>query len=424
MMLKHRIFNADRYLDKLQGYESLLRDYCRLWPRKLGFNVATLTIEMFKTWLVEGESSVKSEVMEGLYRCYDLSTDRGHEDIVAASTDSDYEPDPDASLPVECLALKVRTEREDVFNLAYDRFAFFHAERFSIYQGLRPKKIANVGRRKKAFEKRLSEEFRSFKNSDRVLVRSYEEGDYTHVVVYHEKRVKATLIFKGTKTRPKIASTVFRPAQQDFISYNRATGQVEIEAGYENEEKRVRQTFAKSFFDDADFFDGDDAAQRLDLGAIAAPTFRPDPPEGGTAALVELRFGLAQEQDPFFGVRSKDVLRTLDINGLRRKLKADKVRMAVFKISWAGEKRGKRVELNGSNKITFNRATHADDVFQLLRDWGVMLTNEIEETGAENAAQLDSGAPSRDGQPVASAVRNRRVSERSQITNLGQKKPR
>ena len=140
--------------------------------------------------------------------------------------------------------------------------------------------------------------------------------------------------------------------------------------------------------------------------------------------LVELRFGLAQEQGPFFSVRSKDVLKTLDINNLRRKLKADKIRMAVFKICWAGEKRDKRVELNGSNKITLNRATHADDVFQLLRDWGIMLTDETEETGAENASQFAAGTPSRDGQPVAAAVRNRVVSKSSHTTTLGQKKPR
>ena len=264
-MIKHRIFNADRFVDKLQGFEALLRNYCRLWPRKLGLSVATLDVETFKRWLVDGESGVKSEVMEGLYRCYDLSTDRGHEDILAACAESGYTPDADHSLPVECLALKVRTEREDVFNLAYDRYALFHAERFSIYQGRHPKRITNFNRRKAAFEKRLAEEFRDYKNSDRVLVRSYDEGDYTNVIVYHEKRTKATLIFKGTKTRPRIAPTVFRPAQQDFISYNHATGQVEIEAGYENEEKRVRQTFAKCFLDDAEFFDGEDASHRLDL---------------------------------------------------------------------------------------------------------------------------------------------------------------
>jgi hypothetical protein len=59
MMVKHRIFNADRYLDKFQGFENLLRDYCRLWPRKLGLNIAKLDIDQFKNWLMEGESEIK-----------------------------------------------------------------------------------------------------------------------------------------------------------------------------------------------------------------------------------------------------------------------------------------------------------------------------------------------------------------------------
>jgi hypothetical protein len=82
-MARHRAFNVDRYLDKFQGHEELVRNYCRLWGRKLGLNIASLTIPTFKEWLVESDaaSAASDELMEGLYRCYDLSTDHGHEDI-------------------------------------------------------------------------------------------------------------------------------------------------------------------------------------------------------------------------------------------------------------------------------------------------------------------------------------------------------
>jgi len=423
-MAKHRIFNADRYLDKFQGFENLLRDYCRLWPRKLGLNVAKLDIETFKKWLIEGESEVKDELMEGLYRCYDLSTEHGHEDLFGASADSDYNPDQKQELPVECLALTVRTEREDVFNLAYDRYALFHAERFSIYQGLKPQQITRVNKRQKSFEKLLAEEFRNFKNSDRVLVRNYREGDYTHFIVYHEKRVKATLIFKGTKTRPKVAPSIYRPAQQDFISYNEVTGQVEIEAGYENEEKRLRQVFAQCFFDDKEFFDGDQASERFALGEIADPTFRLDTSDGVTAVIVHLRFKLAQEGGPTFDVRSKDVLKTLEFNGLRRKLKADMIQMVAIKFGWQDDKRGKRVELSGSNKIKFNRATHAEEIFQLLKDWEIMLSDEAEEANAEDNSEFGDGEPSRNVLSIVSTARNQTLPENPASKTLRSKNPR
>lgn len=83
-MAKHRAFNTDRYLDKFQGHEELLRNYCRLWPRRLQLKLATLDVPTFKEWLVNGEGDAKDELMEGLYRCRDLSNKRGHEDLYAA----------------------------------------------------------------------------------------------------------------------------------------------------------------------------------------------------------------------------------------------------------------------------------------------------------------------------------------------------
>jgi hypothetical protein len=419
-MVKHRTFNADRFLDKFQGHEDLLRAYVRLWPRKLtNLSAATLDVPTFKQWLVDGESKdgAKDEVMEGLYRCYDLSNDRGHEDLRAAAEDSNYEPDPEQVLPVECLALKVRAEREDVFSLAYDRHAFEQAEKFSIYKGARPCRITKFNRRKTAFEQRLRKEFQDHKKSERVLVRTYREGDYTHFVVYHEKRVKSVLIFKGTKIKPKVAPTVFRPAQQDFLSYNETTGQVEIEAGYENEETKVRQAFAKCFFDDADFFDGDGAARRLNLGEIADAAFNLDNSLELRAKLVELRFALDQVEGPTFDVKSKDVLRSLSINGLRTKLDEKLIALAAIKIFFPDDKRGKRVELSGENKVKFNRATHADEVFALLAEWGLRIVDEVEdeEASPSDITERDTGAPAHDGKPRVATAGNR-VASRGRAT--------
>jgi hypothetical protein len=69
-----------------------------------------------------------------LHRVYDLCTPRGLEDLCAACRDSGYEPDPGGILPVELLSIKVRTEQEEVFNLAYDRCTVRQAKRFSVYQ--------------------------------------------------------------------------------------------------------------------------------------------------------------------------------------------------------------------------------------------------------------------------------------------------
>lgn len=374
-MAKHRIFNADKFLDKFQGNEALIREFVGLWSGQLeGLDAATLDVRKFKLWLVDGEGKGKEELLESLYQIYDLCTERGHEDLIAAiESDATYDPDPDHELPVECLSLKVRTEREDLFVFAYDRYTLWRAERFTIYQGRKARPITNLKSCARIFEQKLKEVFKDHNNSDRVLVRHYTEGPYINFIVYHEKRTRATLKFEGTPTHPKVGPYIFRPAQQDFISYNNETGQVEIEAGYENEEAKLRQCFAEHCLGDPDFFEGKDAANRISLECLADPTFDFVVPTGVNAALVELKFSLNQKHGPRLHVCSKDVFETLELNGLRKKLDGDRIWRAVLKITFPDDQRGKRVELAGPNRIKFKRATHADDVFQLLKDSGLLL---------------------------------------------------
>ena len=371
-MGKHRTFNADRFLDKFQGREPLIRGYVGIWDGRLELDGAKLDVPRFKEFLVNGDGDGKDELLEGLYRAFDLCSERGHEDLVAACGDFNYDPDPKEELPVECLSLKVRVENEDAFNLAYDRNTVWLAERFSLYRGKAAKGISDPAAAADRFQEKLGEFFKDDKNSDRVLVRQYREGDYVNFIVYHEKRTQAQLIFKGTKTRPKVSPTVLRPAQQDFISYNVKTGQVEIEARFEKEEGALRKHFAECCLGDADFFEGADAANRVNLAKIAEEDFALPVDEGNNAALVELHFSLKQQHGPSFSIRSKSVLETLEKNYLRKRLDGDMIRRAVFKITFPDDKRGKRVELAGTNRVKFKRATHAEEVFRYLRDWKVV----------------------------------------------------
>jgi hypothetical protein len=370
---KHRTFNADRFLDKFQGHEPLLRGYVGIWNGRLELDESGLDVPTFKEFLVNGDGDGKDELLEGLYRAYDLCSERGHEDLVAACGDCDYDPDPEVELPVECLSLKVLTENEEAFNLAYDRYTLWHAERFSIFQGEEAREIDDAEASAASLQQRLAEVFKEDKNSDRVLVRQYREGPYTNFIVYHEKRTKAELIFKGTRTRPRVSPTILRPAQQDFISYNHETGQVEIEARFEKEESTLRRAFAACCLGDQDFFEGEGAATRLNLARIAEEDFVMPVDDDHAAVIAELHFTLKQKHGPSFVVRSKDTLETLDLNYLRKRLQGGTVRRVAFKMSFPDDKRGKRVELAGANKIKFKRATHAEDVFRYLRRWELIV---------------------------------------------------
>jgi hypothetical protein len=42
----------------------------------------------------------------------------------------------------------------------------------------------------------------------------------------------------------------------------------------------------------------------------------------------------------------------------------------------------KSIELSGDNRIKFNRASHADEVYRYLRNWAIMATRGVEEQSA------------------------------------------
>ena len=42
--LKHRTFNADRFLDKFQGQEVILRSFVGLWDGRLGLDTTSLDV--------------------------------------------------------------------------------------------------------------------------------------------------------------------------------------------------------------------------------------------------------------------------------------------------------------------------------------------------------------------------------------------
>jgi hypothetical protein len=54
--------------------------------------------------------------------------------------------------------------------------------------------------------------------------------------------------------------------------------------------------------------------------------------------------------------------------------------------------RRKRVELSGAKSIKFKRATHAEELFGLLTEWGILLGAE-HDADDEDADEPDHGSP-------------------------------
>jgi hypothetical protein len=76
-MARHRRFNVDRFLDKFQGREGIFRKYLSEWKDQLGVPPDDLDVPAFKRILVSGQTDGLEEMIEGLYRAYDMCTERG-----------------------------------------------------------------------------------------------------------------------------------------------------------------------------------------------------------------------------------------------------------------------------------------------------------------------------------------------------------
>jgi len=372
-MIKHRAFNVDRFVDKFaDGGESLLCNFVRLWRRGLEIQLSSINVDSFKRFLVKGEGKSKEEFMAELYRVWDLCDEVGHEYLIAACSNRrpKYDPDPSGGLPVEWLSLKIRTENEQVFNLAYDMRSVRHAERFKLYQGKKGTQITGLAAARKRFEARLRRDFKGIKDSDRVVVRAYQEGETFNFVIYHEKRVQAQLVFKGGPARPKVAPFTLRPVQQDYIRFKPATGRAEVEARFEHEEEKLINGFAECCLGSPSYFAA--SGRQLHLAQIANKDFKMEADGIETAKVTELQFTLDQKPKPLFTVSSEDVLETLRLNGLLGKLPAGAIRRATLTLKFADGSREKTVKLSGDKTISFPHRTHADDIHGCLIAWKLL----------------------------------------------------
>jgi hypothetical protein len=372
-MIKHRVFNVDRFVDKFrEGGEFLLRDFVKIWGRGLDIQLSSINVDTFKNFLVKGEGRSKEEFMAELYRVWDLCDEIGHEYLVAACDRQrpKYNPDPTGTLPVEGVSLIVRIEREEVFNLAYDMRNFRHAERFNLYQGKKGKQITKLGEVTKRLRSKLERDFKGLKKSDRVIVRAYQEGSTFNFVIYHEKRVQAQLIFKGGRTRRKVAPLALRPVQQDYIRFDPTTGKAEVEARFSHEEEKLVLGFAECCLEDAQYFAR--SGNRLNLARIADKHFTLKAERVEKAALTELQFTLDQKPKPLFTISSDDVFETLGFNGLLGKLAVGTIRRAVLTLKFEGDGKEKSVRLSGDKTISFPHRTHAEDVHRCLAAWKLL----------------------------------------------------
>ncbi len=374
-VLKHRKFNADRFIDKFAGHEAVLAEHMARWPTLV--KPDPLTPASFKDYIraPHENDAAFEDMVDGLYQAYDFCTKQGHELLGEAVDLNQLQLPGIHDLPREVLALRLQITAPETFSLACDLLFASQVDKIVTYKGREARPIPDVNAPLAAFRTTLGERFKERKGSDLIVVHHFTDGTAHNFIVYHERRVTAELELVPGAAEAVVKSRKTRPVRQDFIAYYTDTGRLEIETPVEKERELMRDTFALSFFGDAGFFSGANAAVTIDLSVLKASDFslRTDD-DNHTAILKELAFKLAQTHGPTFQIRSKDVLTTLELNNLRPKLaSAVEVKSAVFSISFGAGKRPKRVTLTKKNSMSFSRATHAAETLAYLRKWKLLV---------------------------------------------------
>lgn len=369
--IKHRPFNADRFLDKFKGHEAYLHAYLAKWLLQIpGLNGA-VEVEAFKDFLKSPPASCRpfEEMVKGLYRAYDLCTSNG-EEIMREVADAEASPLRYAhDVHREIFALRLLVEDEAVFDLAEGLNYFQQLDRFTTFKGKGACSVLSIDEAAAAFKAELETFFMSRKGSDKVIVRHFLDEGVINFIVYHEERRKADIRFEGSRVTP----IIYRPARQDFISFFQSDGRLQIDNPSVKETAAMRQAFGRVCLGDEDFFESVGADSVIDLTLLADPDYTLETDSRELARLTEIHFILPQAQQPKFTVASRNVFESLELNGLRAALASGTIRSAKLNLILLGTKRPKSILLKMPNRLSFNRATHAERVQEYLKRWGLLV---------------------------------------------------
>ena len=366
------VFQIDRFLRVFVGREALLQSYLRRFegaePRSDEAFTIEAVVEHLKT-----DFATRSAVMAGLMQAADLTNESGHDLLVNLCERENYRPADLHALPHECLSLKILTERRGIFDHARDLQTLSTAERLALFRGAGVVEPSVSDEALDEFAELVRQHCRQKLGSEKVIVRHHVEDGVTAVVVYYEKRVKTEVVLAGSDHRPILSTTTFRPAEQDFLTFDPEHHQIAINSARGQHDEVLRKGFARTFLRNENYFESQRSMQLLNLGIIADDDFEMMTDEGAEARITELHYDCPNDvHEPQFVVKSDDVRDTLVRKNMIHTLRSSLIKKAVIRIPLPGARRPRTVELRVPTKLNYSKSTHAMDILRYLNSWGLL----------------------------------------------------
>lgn len=382
-MSKQRKFNARRFFDGFLDHEDELAELFTHHDKTLPEPFTTATAAK-----AASENLGSSDPMTSLfYQIADLATPKGRDIILSTATSFEIaEEVPGANVTNQRVATWLWRTDKVAFESAMDRLAAFGIQggQIALFPGKSAKIIEDDAAAVAGFEKQLNANIEFWKGAERFTIHHYRDGNMLVILVFCERTAQVN--WEMDQGSSVVKTRIGRPVIQDVLFYDQSTGELEIEASHSKHREVIRNSFAVGVMGDNSFFPMEEHTRVLNLGKLVELDFKLSVRSGHTAKITSIMVSQTIARKSFTATISanrNDVVENLRAKSAAGLLKNTSIKSVRIELTLgAGRIDRKSIELSGDNRIKFNRASHADEVYSYLRSWGIMGNNDVEEHNA------------------------------------------
>jgi hypothetical protein len=382
-MSKQRKFNARGFFDGFHGHEDELAALFTHFGRTLPEPFTTESAAR-----AASENFGLTDRMTSLfYQIHDLASPKGR-DIIHSTAASFAIPAevPGTDVTHQRAALWLWNADKDAFESAMDRLAAsgIQGGQIALFPGRSAKIIEDDAAAVAGFEKQLNANIASWKGAERFTIHHYRDGSMLVILVFCERTAEVN--WEMDPGSSVVKTRIGRPVIQDVLFYDQSTGELEIEASHQKHREVLRNSFAEGVMGEDSFFPMEQQTRVLNLQKLIELDFKLPVRTGHHVQITAVTLSELIARKPFTATLSAnrqdvvEILRAKNAAGLIDRTSIRSVRIEL--ILGTGRLDRKSIKLSGDNRIKFNRASHADEVYRYLRHWAIMATRGVEEQSA------------------------------------------
>jgi hypothetical protein len=378
-------FDHEEFLQPFRGREEFLEEYFdSIPPANLTIPRPIKCAKDFVDHLGLCPPEEYRKLISGLVEAWEMTTDEGHEQLLAALRQVGTTEQQVLSLPAECLALHVLSTRRDLFETALSLDQIRKCDALQLFKPRNPVKLVDdLNAATNAFRTEIAGSCGDRFGSRRILMRPFGDDSMFTIGFYFEKAPKAQRRLTGTEQDPSLERDEARPLQFDAAIFETATGLLSIRSGFGRLTDPIRKAFAKCYLGDPNAYEWDGAAQVLNLVELFETDLGLVDVDGARPLLTEVDYSPTLDTlDSRYRITGRDVLEIVTRDRRLDQVRVARIRKVVLKMALEGTLRRRKVVLTAPNKVEFKRGTETSRIIELLHDWDVLQIPILAEAAA------------------------------------------